>query len=563
VRTVIELVQNELQYTNHLQHIAGPFDEAIRNISREFSFSELYEIGGLSNVLKCKIRSIYPRIEYRSQLDVFNNTSDPAQNCSLSTTICVFWTHIKSDIQAVQNNVGNWTPNHFVPLLLPSDNLILQNDLSLETICSTVSRFVPVVATHNHHTINHLQTPTKLTTKNNVLTRARVPHFVLSDDEREVSITLPPAEVNITERSEDRCIKRSKLSATNCANSAIEKQRTAARERMASKRPAATPEEIEKRRARARDRMASKRAVATPEEIEKQRTALRERMASKRVAATPEEIEKRRSTTRERMASKRAAATPEEIEKRRSTTRERMASKRAVATPEEIEKRRSTTRERMASKRAAATPEEIEKRRSTTRERMASQRAVATPEEIETQRAAARERMALNRSATMLEEIEHQDTLDHQTMASNSTTTVSEVPTACISNVKRSAAKQNDRNLNNHITTVMKHWQTATKHMKEKDFKAEWPESIPIEWKITCLKKFIKQMSMSSLAEGVCGICNVRCNRRDLQRVPLTKIPSFELLKAHDDLHTVLLSTQQTQKVHTASNILESDNSAG
>jgi hypothetical protein len=540
VRTVIELVQNELQYTNHLQHIAGPFDEAIRNISREFSFSELYEIGGLSNVLKCKIRSIYPRIEYRSQLDVFNNTSDPAQNCSLSTTICVFWTHIKSDIQAVQNNVGNWTPNHFVPLLLPSDNLILQNDLSLETICSTVSRFVPVVATHNHHTINHLQTPTKLTTKNNVLTRARVPHFVLSDDEREVSITLPPAEVNITERSEDRCIKRSKLSATNCANSAIEKQRTAARERMASKRPAATPEEIEKRRARARDRMASKRAVATPEEIEKQRTALRERMASKRVAATPEEIEKRRSTTRERMASKRAAATPEEIEKRRSTTRERMASKRAVATPEEIEKRRSTTRERMAS-----------------------QRAVATPEEIETQRAAARERMALNRSATMLEEIEHQDTLDHQTMASNSTTTVSEVPTACISNVKRSAAKQNDRNLNNHITTVMKHWQTATKHMKEKDFKAEWPESIPIEWKITCLKKFIKQMSMSSLAEGVCGICNVRCNRRDLQRVPLTKIPSFELLKAHDDLHTVLLSTQQTQKVHTASNILESDNSAG
>jgi hypothetical protein len=517
VRTVIELVQNELQYTNHLQHIAGPFDEAIRNISREFSFSELYEIGGLSNVLKCKIRSIYPRIEYRSQLDVFNNTSDPAQNCSLSTTICVFWTHIKSDIQAVQNNVGNWTPNHFVPLLLPSDNLILQNDLSLETICSTVSRFVPVVATHNHHTINHLQTPTKLTTKNNVLTRARVPHFVLSDDEREVSITLPPAEVNITERSEDRCIKRSKLSATNCANSAIEKQRTAARERMASKRPAATPEEIEKRRARARDRMASKRAVATPEEIEKQRTALRERMASKRVAATPEEIEKRRSTTRERMASKRAAATPEEIEKRRSTTRERMAS----------------------------------------------QRAVATPEEIETQRAAARERMALNRSATMLEEIEHQDTLDHQTMASNSTTTVSEVPTACISNVKRSAAKQNDRNLNNHITTVMKHWQTATKHMKEKDFKAEWPESIPIEWKITCLKKFIKQMSMSSLAEGVCGICNVRCNRRDLQRVPLTKIPSFELLKAHDDLHTVLLSTQQTQKVHTASNILESDNSAG
>ena len=52
-------------------------------------------------------------------------------------------------------------------------------------------------------------------------------------------------------------------------------------------------------------------------------------------------------------------------------------------------------------------------------------------------------------------------------------------------------------------------------------------------------------MSMNSLAESVCSICNVRGYQRDFQRVPLAKIPSIELLKVHDDLCGIIPGMQQ------------------
>jgi hypothetical protein len=149
VRTVVELVQNEHQYTNRFAHSIGTFDEAIRNISRNFSFSELHEIGALSNVLKCKIRSIYPRIQYHSGLDVINNTFDVTQSDSLIATIYIFWTHTRSEIQARRNNAGNWSPNHFVPLLLPSTKSRPQADLSLLNIYPHVSLLLFIIAAHN------------------------------------------------------------------------------------------------------------------------------------------------------------------------------------------------------------------------------------------------------------------------------------------------------------------------------------------------------------------------------------------------------------------------------
>jgi len=49
---------------------------------------------------------------------------------------------------------------------------------------------------------------------------------------------------------------------------------------------------------------------------------------------------------------------------------------------------------------------------------------------------------------------------------------------------------------------------------------------------------------MISLSEGVCGICNVRCYKRDLRCVPLSKIPSIELLKVHNDLLNIIPGIQ-------------------
>ncbi|CAF0815681.1 unnamed protein product [Adineta steineri] len=81
--------------------------------------------------------------------------------------------------------------------------------------------------------------------------------------------------------------------------------------------------------------------------------------------------------------------------------------------------------------------------------------------------------------------------------------------------------------------------------------KVEWPKPADMECKISCLKKFIQQMSMSCLAEGTCGICNIRCYKRDMRRVPLNKIPALELLKVHDDFCSIIPDIQQKKNLHS------------
>lgn len=139
MRTLIELVKNEMFYRNRCAHIVGPVNEAIKNIARNFSFSELYEIAALSNVLNCNIQSVYPTIDYRSDLNIMNNTFDHAQCSIVSKTICLFWTHTESEIEVRRSNAGNWSPNHFVPLLLPSDNSHSQNHLGQPKISGSGS----------------------------------------------------------------------------------------------------------------------------------------------------------------------------------------------------------------------------------------------------------------------------------------------------------------------------------------------------------------------------------------------------------------------------------------
>ncbi|CAF1049305.1 unnamed protein product [Rotaria sordida] len=96
-----------------------------------------------------------------------NNTFQPAQSSVSSKTIYIFWSHTQSETDARRINVGNWTPNHFIPLLLPSSESQDQNKL-----------------TEPKATGSGL-TPTKPTTKNNVLTLVCIPEFNGEDDETE------------------------------------------------------------------------------------------------------------------------------------------------------------------------------------------------------------------------------------------------------------------------------------------------------------------------------------------------------------------------------------------
>lgn len=89
----------------------------------------------LTNVLKCNIRSIYPKMENRPDLDVMNTTIHHIDCNTSSKTICLFWTHTRDELSVCSSNGGQWSPNHFVPLLYSSDNILSSDIQYLNVVC--------------------------------------------------------------------------------------------------------------------------------------------------------------------------------------------------------------------------------------------------------------------------------------------------------------------------------------------------------------------------------------------------------------------------------------------
>ncbi|CAF3731061.1 unnamed protein product [Rotaria socialis] len=466
VRSLIELFKNENFYHNRFAHIIGPVNEAIKNIARNFSFSELYEIAALSNVLKCNIQSVYPTIDYRSDLNIMNNTFEHAQCSIASKTICLFWTHTESEIEARRSNAGNWSPNHFVPLLLPSDNSQSQNHLRQSKISGSASA----------------------TTKNNTLTQVRIPEFNADDNEMQ-PFQVPSTVITTTNEIITPRTKRRLQLVETCAS--VESKI------------------VEHKRMQVRERMTAKRAAATSEEAERQRILARERSAAKRTASAPEVVERKRALDCERSAARRAALTPEEIERQQALNRERNAVRRAVLTSDELEQQQALHRKQMAAWRAALTSKEVEQQRTLAVDRSMAKRATATPIEAEEQRVLARERTY---KTTRLQK-------------------------------------------------TVKQKQTVIKRKPNQDANVDWPKPVDMDCKVNCLKNFIQHMSMDSLAESVCGICNIRRYKRELRHVPLSEIPSIELLKIHPDLHNIIPKIQEINSFNSNdSNVQSSTN---
>lgn len=99
----------------------GPIDIAIRSICKNGTFSELYEIAALSNVLQCNIRSVYPRIDFQQHMALWDSVFTPVPPVVANCSIAVLWSHAGNDENNVRaENRGTWSPNHFVPLLSPN-----------------------------------------------------------------------------------------------------------------------------------------------------------------------------------------------------------------------------------------------------------------------------------------------------------------------------------------------------------------------------------------------------------------------------------------------------------
>ena len=108
---------------------------AIQAVCKNYTFSELYEIDALCNLLKCNIRSVLPNIDIREEMAIFNSVITPIPSIIANCTITILWSHACNETQARIDNDSNWSPNHFVPLMLPVDqNEIRPNDQSSLTL---------------------------------------------------------------------------------------------------------------------------------------------------------------------------------------------------------------------------------------------------------------------------------------------------------------------------------------------------------------------------------------------------------------------------------------------
>lgn len=114
----MELGRDERSYENlHMQSL-GPLHLALKNISKNYCYSESYEIHALCNVLECNIRSFCPSIGmHPAILAMLNKVFTPMASRNVKCTVTILWSHANVEMDAKAMNHGNWSPNHFVPLL--------------------------------------------------------------------------------------------------------------------------------------------------------------------------------------------------------------------------------------------------------------------------------------------------------------------------------------------------------------------------------------------------------------------------------------------------------------
>jgi hypothetical protein len=116
----MELIANENYYQSMYSQRIGPIDIAIKSICKNNSFSELYEVAALCNVLRCNIRSVYPKIDFQQYMTLWDSVFTPVPSVIANCSIAILWSHAQNEnvVRAINN--GTWSPNHFVPLLSPN-----------------------------------------------------------------------------------------------------------------------------------------------------------------------------------------------------------------------------------------------------------------------------------------------------------------------------------------------------------------------------------------------------------------------------------------------------------
>jgi hypothetical protein len=131
-------MKNENYYQTMYSQYVGLIDIAIKTICKNHTFSELYEIAALCNVLQCNIRSVYPKIDFHHYMALWDSVFTPTAPVIANYNIAILWSHVLNENEARATNNGIWSPNHFVPLLSP-DNQNESDDSNRSTSINKVS----------------------------------------------------------------------------------------------------------------------------------------------------------------------------------------------------------------------------------------------------------------------------------------------------------------------------------------------------------------------------------------------------------------------------------------
>ena len=97
---------NENYYQTTYSQNIGPIDIAVKSICKNHTFSELYEIAALCNVLHCNRRSVSPKLDFQHYMTLWDSVFTPVPSVIADCSIAILWSHVQNenDARAMNNS---------------------------------------------------------------------------------------------------------------------------------------------------------------------------------------------------------------------------------------------------------------------------------------------------------------------------------------------------------------------------------------------------------------------------------------------------------------------------
>jgi hypothetical protein len=278
----------------------------------------------------------------------------------------------------------------------------------------------------------------------------------------------------------------------------------------------------------------------------------RERAQLRRKNETEEQRQIRLGNERERARSNRRNETAEQRQARLKNERERTDSNRRNETAKQRQARLENKRERTESNRRNETAEQRQARLENKRERTDSNRRNETAEQRQARLENERERSESNRRNETAEQHQVRVNQQRNRTVENRKKTKTSRHKFCATNRDRQGINAGfcERSkltlcVNDHLLDSMQGDNLSQQNGGSKSL--PWPAPISCDVKEALLQKFLEQMSMSTLEETTCAVCNVRVPVRKSKKLPVSKIPNTHLLQVPEDLRDLIKRENQSK----------------